>query len=472
MFSRASGVACILLIGAVAFQPAAAQGIIFQCGKPDGKWSWSTGGVVTFEPTGRAYWAPDAEAAPVLEAQWACDENTGMIVVTWSQGVIDTLTLSPDGELKGSNQHDVAVSGVRYQAPRAAAPAGPVPPGLIGTWVLEIQLPTPQGPVTVTWRIAADGSYEMDAGPFSHSGNMTAFGGEWALEAESNDFTDGGKYRFQNWATIITEARSGVGRWHRRDPSLRLEMVELNAQQIPTGLPDLVAAARLVAGQWRPDAILVSLEFERNDAPNPAIQDSVDLGFMSPATGGGLVIRVEPEGAGFFEHGVVRWAENEIPDGFLDLPAVWAIARQYGLLPPLDRADLRIWEPPDGDPVLAWSLAAARGDERGINIDAAAGGRLEGDLTGYVAAYNAQWEAAIAGLRRLFAARRSPSGSSDSDWSTGSTSSSYSDDDTSSGSSWDTDTGLQNAWGAGDMDAYNRIQSGTATGEDCARYGC
>ena len=34
------------------------------------------------------------------------------------------------------------------------------------------------------------------------------------------------------------------------------------------------------------------------------------------------------------------------------------------------------------------------------------------------------------------------------------------------------DTASQGAWGAGDMQAYDRIQSGTATGDDCYRYGC
>ncbi|MCG8357415.1 MAG: hypothetical protein MI920_17765, partial [Kiloniellales bacterium] len=48
-------------------------------------------------------------------------------------------------------------------------------------------------------------------------------------------------------------------------------------------------------------------------------------------------------------------------------------------------------------------------------------------------------------------------------------SSSYDDDGGSSSSS--SGTGAQNAWGAGDMQAYDRIMSGTATWEDKSRYG-
>jgi hypothetical protein len=156
--------------------------------------------------------------------------------------------------------------------------------------------------------------------------------------------------------------------------------------------------------------------------------------------------------------------------GVLNLPQAWTVARQYGVAPPLARAMLRVWTPQGGEPVLAWTVSGAG---NGINIDGVMGNRLEGDLSGYVAAYNAQWEAAIAGLRRLLAQPRSssPSFSSSSDDSGSSSSSSYSsDDDSSSGTNYG--TAAQNSWGAGDMEAYGRIESGTPTGDDCYRYGC
>jgi len=138
--------------------------------------------------------------------------------------------------------------------------------------------------------------------------------------------------------------------------------------------------------------------------------------------------------------------------------------------PPLERATLRVWTPEGSEPVLAWSVSGAGA---GINIDGVEGNRLEGDLSGYIAAYNAQWEAAIAGLRRLLAQPRSSSpsfSSSDDSWSSSSSSSNSSSDDTSRGT--DYSTASQNSWSAGDMRAYDRIQSGTATGDDCYRYGC
>jgi hypothetical protein len=209
------------------------------------------------------------------------------------------------------------------------------------------------------------------------------------------------------------------------------------------------------------------IDYERPNSPNPQ-PPSVRLNFFSPSSGLGLWITVSTEGTTFF--GASRGGGIAIPNGFLDLPQAWAVARQYGVRPPLEQAMLRVWTPQGSEPVLAWTVS---GTGAGINIDGVLGNRLEGDLSGYVAAYNAQWEAAIAGLRRLLAQPRSSSPSfstSSVDEGSSSSSSSSSSDDTSSGT--DYSTASQNSWEAGDWGAYDRIQSGAATGDDCYRYGC
>ncbi len=216
--------------------------------------------------------------------------------------------------------------------------------------------------------------------------------------------------------------------------------------------------------RWQPDALLSMIDYERPDSPNPQ-PPSVRLNFFSPSTGLGLWITVNTEGTSFF--GASRGGGIAIPNGFLDLPQAWAVARQYGVPPPLERAMLRVWTPQGSDPVLAWTVS---GGGTGIIIDAVEGNRLEGDLSGYIAEYNAQWQAAIAGLRRLLARPRSSSSSSSSFNGGDSSSSSSSSDDSSGGP--DYGTGSQNSWEAGDWGAYDRFQSGTPTGEDCSNYGC
>jgi hypothetical protein len=208
------------------------------------------------------------------------------------------------------------------------------------------------------------------------------------------------------------------------------------------------------------------IDYERPDSPTPQ-PPSVRLNFFSPATGLGLWVTVSTEGTSLF--GAGRGGGIAIPNGFLDLPQAWAVARQYGVQPPLERAMLRVWPPQGRPPVLAWTVSGAGA---GVNIDGVVGNLLEGDLSGYIADYNAQWEAAIAGLRRLLASPRSSSPSFPDFGSDGPSSSSSpsSGDDGPSGT--DYGTASQNSWEANDMAAYDRIQSGTPTGDDCYRYGC
>jgi hypothetical protein len=75
-------------------------------------------------------------------------------------------------------------------------------------------------------------------------------------------------------------------------------------------------------------------------------------------------------------------------------------------------------------------------------------------------------------LRKLLARPRSSSPSSRSysfDIDSSSSSSDYGSDDSTSRT--DFSVASQNAWGSGDMGAYDRIQAGTPTGEDCAIHG-
>ncbi|MEM7023797.1 MAG: hypothetical protein AAF637_14570 [Pseudomonadota bacterium] len=445
-----------------------ATGMIVPCGDPLGQWVWQLGGMVAFEEDGTVTWKPSADSDAGFRGSWECDLTDGAVVVEWEHGFTDRLHVDLEGlTLSGTNQEGVAIEARRPEAPSEAA-ATTVDLALVGTWLLEIQLPSPQGPVPVWWTITPDGNYTIDAGPFSHAGTMTAGGSHFELAATTSDFRDHGRYEISDWATIVVHGQQGPGRWHRREPALKLAVVEINAQLIPAEVPAVTDAARGLARSWQPDALLARVDYDRPSGTR-ATPPEVELFFFSPSSGLGLWVNVSTAGTSFF--GASRADGLAIPNGFLDLPQAWTIARQYGVAPPLERALLRVWTPEGGEPVLAWSIS---GNGAAANIDATEGNRLEGDLSGYVAAYNAQWQEAVAGLRRLLARPRSSSSSSD-DWSYSSD-----DDDDDSGygyedpysSSDDYGVASQNAWGSGDMGAYDRIQAGTPTGEDCARHGC
>jgi hypothetical protein len=462
-----------LLIAAAVLAPWAASGALAQvanCPPLTGRWAWFVGGMVTFAADGTGVWKAYPEASKSLTVTWTCQPATGVFTLTWQQGLIDTVTMSEDGRtLTGQNQYGVAVRGEvdDDQPSQASGSPSAIDPTLVGSWRLEIELPSPQGPVPVNWDMRADGTYAVDAGPFSHAGTLEAKDGQWHLQSTVNSFTDGGRYEMPDWTTLVTYGTLGVGRWYREAPKLVLETATIGGDTIPKNLPELAHAATALARSWQADAILVMLEAK---PPAGALGYQANLTFFSPATGGGLWLTASRDGARLRAiragGGGVR-----IPDGFLDLPEAWAIARQHGVPPPIGPATLRVWQPKDQDPVLLWSLRSARGNTSGAQIDGATGIAFEGDPSGYIEDYNQQWTQAVAGLRRLLARPTHHHRFASASGSEGSSSSGSDEADAGTTDDWDFNTAAQNAWEDGNMDSYDRIIGGEGTDEDKSRYG-
>jgi hypothetical protein len=75
------------------------------CNRVPGVWSWFIGPDVTFHEGGRL-------TSPMFGGTWSCRDR--QVVISWSHGFVDRLTLSPDGtQLSGTNQVGTAVSGSR-----------------------------------------------------------------------------------------------------------------------------------------------------------------------------------------------------------------------------------------------------------------------------------------------------------------------------------------------------------------------
>jgi hypothetical protein len=76
------------------------------CAGTVGIWSWFIGGDVVIKTNGTV------EAVNGLTARWQC--NDGLIVMTWSNGFVDRLTLSSDRtKLSGTNNWGLGVSATR-----------------------------------------------------------------------------------------------------------------------------------------------------------------------------------------------------------------------------------------------------------------------------------------------------------------------------------------------------------------------
>lgn len=97
-----------------------------------GQWSWFIGGQVTVAQGGQARWTPATASIPPASGTWTCDPKVGKYVVTWQNGFVDTLSLSPDRtKLTGTSSTGAAVSGWRGGAAAGTAPVRPPPTGAI-----------------------------------------------------------------------------------------------------------------------------------------------------------------------------------------------------------------------------------------------------------------------------------------------------------------------------------------------------
>ncbi len=374
-----------------------------------------------------------------------------------------------------------------------ACHAAEVDSELVGRWQLQAAVPP------IYWDIRADGTYAV-SGPMAgagHSGSFKAAAGTWSLHS-STWGDDGGSYRLTDTNTFTGVGRLGPAVWIRVGDAvvgdavttpdtaavtssapdvddIRLSMQSDSGGAVPENLPELLARVRELSTQWRPDSIPVSLEYRYLFAPNPAIRGSeVRISFVSPGDGTGETITVRGSGVSrFVVSQAVRWGTAELPAVFVDLPAAVRIARENGLQGQVKEASLRTWKP-GGQPVLAWMLKTGNSGT-GRTIDAASGAVLEGDITGYIASYNAQWERAASGLRVLLNRSRGvPQGGGTSfDFSSGDTTPDAPYDDGSSARAEQERTAAEaRAYWGGSAEDYNRIKNGECSSSDNSRFGC
>ena len=95
---------------------------------------------------------------------------------------------------------------------------------------------------------------------------------------------------------------------------------------------------------------------------------------------------------------------------FIDLPTAVRKARENGMQGTVGRARLAVHHPPGAPEILAWMISPSAGEGR--TVEGTSGGIIDFDVTGYIAAYNAQWEEAarrLQGMLRMLAPQGSGS---------------------------------------------------------------
>ncbi len=89
---------------------------ISSCQEITGVWNWFTGGKTTISADGGLFWKYEENpAVPTVMGRWTCaNSNPRTYMLSWQNGLTDTVTLSPDKKtLGGTNQANVRISASR-----------------------------------------------------------------------------------------------------------------------------------------------------------------------------------------------------------------------------------------------------------------------------------------------------------------------------------------------------------------------
>jgi hypothetical protein len=346
-----------------------------------------------------------------------------------------------------------------------------VDPRLIGTWQLQ------WAGAPIYWSIREDGTYEISGqgAGLGESGTFAAAAGRWSLRSPIRG-EDGGTYELPNDDLWVGTGKLGPGVWARVRPPAQVDTpITLQREQsrdLPVDVPALLFSATRRARDWQSDAVPVWLEYQHVDAPNPAARGpQVRIAFLSPGAGTGMELTVRGSEVRTFEFNQpVNWGTTPLPPVFVDLPAAVREARENGMEGAVGRARLAVHHPPGAPEILAWSISPSAGEGR--TVDGTTGAIIDFDVTGYIAAYNAQWEEAARRFRamlRMLAPRSAGSSAVDL-WPSGSDFGSSSADPAAPA-----DTRQQDAAGRAyfaNPEDYNRLLNGECDMRLNSQYGC
>ncbi|NWG45920.1 MAG: hypothetical protein HXY25_05150, partial [Alphaproteobacteria bacterium] len=228
-----------------------------------------------------------------------------------------------------------------------------------GLWEMFMPLPG-QAPFRHVFEIRPEGTYTVDAGPYSHSGRINFTGRVYTLKSQTSVYEDGGAFFRPDPDTIVFEGRAGRSVWTRVTAPGYFD-IDPSRHNMPVKVAE--ALARLKAEMregWRPDAEPVRLEIERNQ--HGIYQMKVS--FHSPADGTGMTVTRDRFRSSEFAMGGVNWFVKPLPESFIDPGEA---AQALGTRAPIKRAQLGYFNRRGGGNTfdaaapVGWSLLAEAG---------------------------------------------------------------------------------------------------------------
>jgi hypothetical protein len=266
---------------------------------------------------------------------------------------------------------------------------------LVGSW--EIYMPNAVGASHWVFEFRPDGTYTLHAPVVGHAGTFDVPSpGRWSLQSRTSNYVDGGTFELTDPNTLLLQGRFGPGQWKRVTYPRMLPDAPLAGQRLPVGLRPIVAFETAIARrEWHTDAIPVVLDTKQENYGSFYVE--IDL--YSPSTHSGRLVTRHTYDRTTKDFPSVNWGERALPTAFMDVLDAVAAAHAAGMKGPLARASLHDWK--RAGPV--WQIfPASTGNQPGLyQVSAINGAIIKGDFTGYVAHYNAQWNAAIKGLQQL-----------------------------------------------------------------------
>lgn len=262
----------------------------------------------------------------------------------------------------------------------------------VGVWEMEYQDAVGQ-PYLDVLVLRPDGSYDVymrgstrsDAGRYSYIGEEIRFESDVDAQLSSVlaiDFDDADTMNLS--AIAPTAATFPFVTWKRSSLTPVFETVDVAGLAIPQDLTALVATAlqsRVLP--LRADALPTALEVEMRRAGHA----EVTVDFYSADSGEGLRMTIDAFHVRSTAIDGLRMNQRPLPAQFVELPEILITAAREGPAATLRRASLRTYA---GGP--AWMIVPASG--RGSSYSAVTGERIEGDVTGYIASYEADWKRA------------------------------------------------------------------------------
>lgn len=183
-----------------------------------------------------------------------------------------------------------------------------------------------------------------------------------------------------------------VSHWKRIDAAPYLLTERVGNDSVPMGLDVQLTQELAAARVWQSDAYPVSLEISEY---GPGFY-KVQMSFQSHKSERSLNVVLTPHFSDSRILPITGGGSKAIPANFVDLPQALKRAQDLGFQGPLRDADLRFY-PQYG---AVWMILGHRGG-KGVTLAAETGNPITKDVTGTIANYNAQWDKAIAGLKKV-----------------------------------------------------------------------